>query len=355
MVALFDASIDGQWRATGVDIVEVWTCRVPADTTATVYGGLPLRFPLQPAGLVEVLDEHVTSYFSQLSFGVYAPTFVEGGEVMMSSTDEPQQCVDVALSIASPGAAAVLAVADAEHAPGENGGFGAAGEPWCAVSKCPAQLTRRAAYVAGNDFNPDLASAPPMDLVEHELGHLLGWSHSGVDEAGNYLSGIDLMSNSAAPRAVDATRTDGPDTLALNRVLAGWLARDVVWSAPASGGTVTLASGAAPPAAAPFARRLAVVGITDTSFLTVELLTPVGFNGHLAAAGIAVHRVVVRGGVIESITPLVGAAPFTDLLGPEESLDVDGWHLEVTTVSAGHIPDGSAAMWTVRIVPNLGS
>lgn len=349
---LLDGAAATRWRSTGNDQIEVWTCRVPTDTTAAIYGGLPLRYPVQPAGIVETLTTQVTPYFVTLSHGSYRPVFVEGGEVMMAVGDGPQECVDIALSVASMAASAVLAVADAEHAPGEPGGFGSAGDP-CSPGACTATQTRRAAYVAGNDFNPDLAAAPPMDLVEHEIGHLLGWTHSGIDEGGRYLSGIDVMSNSAAPRDIDATRTDGPDTLGIARLLAGWLSIDSVWIAPSKGGSVSLAPSAANPVGAPDARRLAIVPIDDTTFLTVELLTPTGFDAHLPAAGIAIHRVVVRSGVVESITPLVGSAPFTTLLGPTASLDVDGWRITVETMSEGAAPDG--VRWTVSAVPNLGS
>ena len=270
----------------------------------------------------------------------------------MAVGDGPQECVDIALSVASATAGAVLAVADAEHAPGEPGGFGSAGDP-CSQGACAATQTRRAAYVAGNDFNPDLAGAPPMDLVEHEIGHLLGWTHSGIDEAGRYQSGLDVMSTSAAPRDIDAARTDGPDTLGIARLLAGWLSIDSVWFAPSKGGSVTLAPSFGNPVAAPEARRLAIVPIDDTTFLTIELLTPTGFDAHLPTAGIAVHRVVVRSGIIESITPLVGSAPFTTLLGPAASLDADGWRITVETIADGAAPDG--VLSTVSAVPNLVS
>lgn len=354
---LLDTAATAQWRATGADVIEVWTCRVPTDTTAAIYGGLPLRYPLQPAALVETFTTHVTPYFDALSHGNYHPVFVAGGEVMMSASEEPQQCLDTALTASSPTARAVLAIADAEHAPGEPGGFGTPGGP-CEATNCAASITRRSAYVAGNDFNPDLAASPPMDLVEHELGHLLGWTHSGLGPDGEYLSGLDVMSNSAAPRDVDPTRTDGPDTLGIDRLLAGWLTVDALWVAPSKGGSVHLAPSTADPAVAAGAaaefRRLAIVPIDDSTFLTVELLVPVGVDAHLPAAGIAVHRVVVRDGAIESIVPLVGDAPFTTLLGASGSLAVDGWRITAeppSTESAA--PDG--VQWKVSIVPNLGA
>lgn len=349
LVAVLEAASESSWRTTGVDVVEVWTCRVPADSTAATYGGLPLRFDLQPAGLVEILAEHVTPYFDRLSHGRYRPQFVEGGEVVLSAAQGPTECIDVATAASNPSARAVLAIADAEHAPGVSGGLGRPGEP-CVVTACPASVTGRAAYVAGNDFNPALSASPAMDLVEHELGHALGWAHSGVDDSGAYLSALDVMSNSAAARAADPTCTDAPDTLAINRLLAGWLQIDTIWAAGFDGGSVTLAPSTANPATGPAARRLAVVPVNDSVFLTVEVLSAVGLNAHLPTDGLAVHRVTVADGGVATIAPLHGNAPYTQLL-ETGSLTVDGWRITVD----GSSGEGESARWSVSIVPNLTS
>ena len=73
----------------------------------------------------------------------------------------------------------MLAVADAEHAADQPGGIGSGGDTHRA--EAPASAARRWAYVGANDFSADWGDDPPMDLVEHELGHTLGWVHSGTD------------------------------------------------------------------------------------------------------------------------------------------------------------------------------
>ena len=315
----------GSWRADGVDDIEVWICRVPADSTAAMYSGLPLRLPLTAAGVVEILNARVTAYYDAISHGLYHPQFHAGGDATLLPGQEPQACVDEAIVGAEDTADAVLVVADAEHRPEFPGGFGNAGQPCPAQPPCPVFESRRSAYVGASDFHPDWGDQPPMDLVEHEIGHTLGWTHSGfVDGAVlPYQSALDLMSNSAAPRDFDQARRDGPDTLAINRLLAGWLPESDVWVSPAAGGTVQLQS-----STSAGGTRLAIVVLADGRYLTIEVLSADGYDAHLPASGVAVHRVEINGGAVQPIVPLVGAAPFIDLLQPGELLEVAGWRIE---------------------------
>lgn len=316
---------DGSWRATGDDRIEVWICHVPQGSTAVAYGGLPLRLPLTPEGVAAVVEAHVTPYFETISHGRYRPEFVAGGEYEMAATDEPSACVDAAVAGAGAGTRAVLAVADAEQAEGQSGGFGTDGQPCPAAPPCDVGESHRAVYVGASDFHPDWGDRPPMDLVEHELGHTLGWVHSGYDATAPqpYLSALDLMSNSAAPRDVDGDRRDGPDVLALSRLLAGWLPIDDLVVADGDVTTDLVAS------TGERGTRLVVLPVDDTSFLTVEVLTADGFDAHLPASGVAVHRVTVLDGVVQPLQPLVGDAPFTALLAAGDEVVSDGWRIVV--------------------------
>lgn len=199
--AVVDTGRRSQWMTTGDDPWEVFICHVPADTQSIVYAGLPLRRSLRADQIAAILNQKVSAYFETLSHGAYRPQFSAGGEVTIAATDEPQACVDRALAAASKRAHGVIAIADAEHNPNQEGGFANPGSE-CARPPCLASLTRRSAYLGAADFSPDWGDRPPMDLIEHEIGHALAWPHSGYDESFDEptRSALDVMSNSAAPR-----------------------------------------------------------------------------------------------------------------------------------------------------------
>lgn len=333
---LLATAADWQWFTQGDDVLEVWVCHVPDDTEAAIYGGLPLRLPLTAKEVTDTLRATVPHYFDTISHHQYRPVFEVGGEIDMSATDEPGDCIAAAQQQADPEAKGLFMVADAEHGETEPGGFGNLGAS-CAATTCPASDTGRAAYVGASDFHPDWGDRKPMDLVQHEIGHLLGWAHSGV-VGRDYRSALDVMSNSAAPREVDPDRRDASDTIALNRLLAGWLPMNSVWVAPTDGGTVTLAA-----STADAGLRVVVLPVSESAFITVELLTATGFDAHLPADGIAVHLVEVGAGRVQAATPLVGEPPYADLLLAGQSLDSNGWSIEVL---------GDGATWTVRLAPS---
>jgi hypothetical protein len=324
------ASTSG-WPALGIDTIEVWVCQVPLDTSDPTYHAGPLRLPLTPEGLAQTLNRFVTPYFVRLSHSLYHPVFVAGQRYAMAPGDAPQACVDDALRHSERASNAVLAVADAEHTATVLGGFGIVGSacPAATRASCPAASTGRAAYVGASDFNPVWGDEPAVDLEEHEIGHLLGWPHSGSADGGGHDSALDVMSDSAAPRDVDPTRRDGPDTLAVNRIAARWLPlRDV---AVLAGGSVTMALS---PSSAGAGTRAVVLTVDDHRFLTVEFLADQGFDDFLPRSGIAVHLVDMSSLSRSQVTE-VGTAPFLDML------------TDPGTSWAGHL-------WTVRLVALTG-
>ena len=324
-----------RWQQLGDDNFEVWVCHVPAGATATIYGGLPLRLDLTPADVIKAASGPVSGYFEELSHNKYRPVFTVGGELTMGVDDEPRVCIDRAIAAAGPDTEAVLVVADAEHGADQKGGFGSDGASCALKDPCPVGQSRRFAYVGASDFHPDWGDAPPMDLVEHEIGHTLGWPHSGVEADGRYLSALDLMSNSAAPREMDSARRDGPGTLAVNMLISGWIPPTDAWVAPPEGGAVTLT-----PSASAAGTRLAILPLDGGSFLTVELLVNDGLDAHLPTAGIAVHEVRVADDELQPIKPLLGEPPYTSLLQPGEVLDNSGWIITVT------------AEWSLSVAPH---
>jgi hypothetical protein len=323
LAELLYGSVSERWRSIGNDLFEVWICHVPLDETSSLYNDSPLRLPLTPDSVAEVLTTHVVPYFDELSHGQYRPVFVAGGEATLSSTADPHECVDEAIAGAAAATRAVLVVADAEHGPDQLGGFGNLGRP-CDLPTCGVRRSDRYVYVGASDFHPDRGDDPPMDLVEHEIGHTLGWDHSAIDEDGAYTSALDVMSNPALPREMSPERRDAQGTLAINLFAAGWLPEHSVWVVPDAGGDVVLS-----PSIGESGVRLAVVELDLANLLTIERLDPTGLNDHLPASGVAVHRVhVVEGRVVET-TPVFGEPPYTDLLEPGDRLEFDGWLIEV--------------------------
>ena len=318
--------------AAGTDTIEVWVCQVPLDSTVPLYGGLSLRLPLTADDVVHRIGERVAAYWSTVSHGSYAPTFVVGGTVTMTATQTDNDCVDAALDRSAATTDTVLAVADAEHAADQPGGWGRPGTWLTCSGACPASATRRAAYVGASDFHPDWGPVPLLDLIEHELGHTLGLPHSGSPDPGSheYLSALDVMSNSAAPRDVEADRRDAPDLLAIDRLDVGWLPVGDVVVAAATGPTSVELS----PSTGPSGTRLVLAPIDDHRMLTVEYLTPTGFDDHLPAAGVAIHLIDDSAGtdVLRVQDTLGSDPPHTDLLGAGEEWAGHGWQVRVDQV-----------------------
>ncbi len=329
-----------------LDLVEVWVCDVPPGSTAPVYGGLERRLPLTPASVVEAFGAGVASYFATVSGGAHELRLVPGGTVAMAVGDDEDDCVEAALARSSPTADAVLAVANAEHAVDQPGGRGRPGSrPTCpSTADCSAAATGRAAVIGANDLAAAIdgtgpAAGPALDLVQHELGHTLGWPHSGTSVSGDdrYVSAIDLMSNSAAPRERFPERRDGPMPLAIDLFDAGWLSFDEVQvveldpsrdrSEPTTVSLVPLdTSGGV---------RLAVLAVDEHRVLTLEYRRPAGYDEHLPFAGVAVHVVDDRGGTDVRRVQLpvhTDVEPFTDLLVRGDVVRRDGWRIEVLGV-----------------------
>jgi len=195
----------------GDDPWEVVVCHVPVDTTDPMYEPIPDRLELSADELIAQMTP-VVGYFERWSQGRYRPVFAAGPEVTVPAAEggSDASCVDAAIAGSSADVRGVLVVADAQHTAVAVGGWGRPGAP-CAAEKCPARETGRAVYVGAADFMPYWQGDPPLDLIEHEMGHALGWPHSSTSAdsfgQGVYDSVIDVMSNTCTSRVGSTTAT----------------------------------------------------------------------------------------------------------------------------------------------------
>jgi hypothetical protein len=156
---------------------------------------------------------------------------------------------------------------------------------------------------------------------------------------GTYDSALDVMSDSAAPRATDPARRDGPDTLAIDRLISGWIGLDR---------TITVTSEAdvhLTPSNTPTTDKegrsvtgdfLLILPAGRSAFVTVEALSNTGYDAHLPDAGVAVHTVTTKRGEIFRVVPEFGAPPFDHLLSDGARVEAGGWAIAVTRDNNGH-------------------
>ncbi|MEY2755775.1 MAG: hypothetical protein RJB65_2133 [Actinomycetota bacterium] len=310
-------------------------CHVPADTTSPWYVGLPARRKVSAEWFSDRVAARVPTYVETVSGGRLRLDIATGGELTLAADEGAEECIDRVVAEVAESTKAVVVIADAEHAEGKPGGLGGALARDSSVSAGPRGVGY--AYVGAADVAPTWGDDPPMDLVEHELGHALGWHHSG-SSTDAYDSALDVMSDSAAPRSVDPMRRDAQWPIAVHLVASGWVEADeVLWVDPVPGGST---SAVLDPLSSQGGRRVVVLPVPgrDDVVLTIERREPMGYDSHLAPGGLAVHRVEFGTGsvgaadpsridwsAVVSIVPLVGSSPFADLLVAGESLDADGW------------------------------
>lgn len=304
---------------------EVWVCRVPPGTSAEPYVRSPLgseRVPLAPDVLARQFEAEITPWFTQVSYGRYRPLFRTGSEVRLEADHGPAGCLDrveQARRRREVRHSSVIAVADVVHPDDEPGGF-----------------TRgQSVYVGAVDFHPGWTDGWRFDLVEHELGHALGWGHSAV-EGSRYLSAIDLMSDSGGLRQWRPEARHAPPPSAVHRAAIGWIPPDdVVTVLPdADDASATVA---VHPASASEGVRLLRVPAGRNGWLSVELIDDPLAPG--LGPGLAIHH--VQDAIGWRMQPMVGEAPFTDLLGDGESWRGHGW-----VVTA----ERSTPTWLVTVV-----
>jgi hypothetical protein len=345
-------------------------CEIPVKTTNINFAPLPDRLSVSTSDIVAAIGP-VREYFERWSGGRYAMTFVPGDTVAIGVEEDAQACVEGALESSSQGATGVVVIADAPHRDDVPGGWAQPGIGCPNPNQtCTAKLSRRAVYLGGADFftlsSREDPSSVPLDLLEHEIGHALGWAHSFRSEetlsskrspvgrlhVQGYDSSLDVMSNSAAPRELNPLRQHGPGVLGIHRVIAGWSEPgdvQVIGSITAEATRFSLVpSDAGQQSDWPF---LLVIDLGDDAAVTIEFIMNRGDNDHLMASGIAVHRVEWGAKVCDvpgSDNLCLGVDRRVTLLGdtPDGRLGVG----QTISVGDGTVGDVSRGGFTVAVI-----
>ncbi len=345
----------------GVDRWEVVVCRVPDGTRDETFVTSAERLALGADEIVERLEE-VSAYFFRWSQGRLSIEWAAASDVVIDVDETSYDCVDRAIEASAVDTNAVLVIADAQHSVDAPGGWGRRGDR--CERPCSVTTSRRAAYVGASDFTSYWEEASPLDLVEHEVGHAFGWPHSasraGIGDNHVYDSDLDLMSNSAAPRAIDSARRHAPGVLAFNAWAAGWLPDDdiVFYSLDEVRVGDWQDARRLSPSDARSEEDLVRLVIVDvgTTLVTIELLADRGDNDHVSGPGVAIHEIVFDENAPEGRWHVLQAAGTegSPLLGSGERWESDDGQLSVQ-LSTIEIGDSGEVSTDLRIRRNRPS
>lgn len=312
-------------RVVGTDIVGVWLCRVPNNTTSNVYRQYGVDPRLERSSALDDITTWArlrsTAYYSVLSGGRYDITYRSRGVIDLEPSDGPNRCLDAALAAEPSGSSAVLAVDSSRY----TGGLGSPGiNPYVITSDIDTLSDDnhgRGMYIGGGGYLGDRAW-----LLRHEIGHMLHWPHSFADSHNEYDNPVDLMSGNH----------DMP--LAFNVLAAGWLDLEHVHIHRSDASEVTIGPLTRP------TTRLALVPHPQRShdFISIEHRS----NVFGSQSGVAVHmiRQPHTGCGFRAVspcvsmerrqTPAVGRSGSTDhVLRAGQSLFVHGVRITVTASS----------------------
>lgn len=279
--------------ASGRDVWEIWVCEVPEDADdpdLEEYG--EERVEVDVARATATLERSVVDYYDWLSGGAYDLAFEPGGtfEIDPDVDAAEEACVEAAVETAIGGHGTAVVI-DLAH----DGGFAEERRPCtadCTIGSFPDNgrlLLVGALAVVGGTEGPPVAST-----VAHEVGHVLEFPHSFVNEGTGadteYNNPLDAMSHELFESEVDGVLMSG-GTLAVNRYAAGWIGPDQV--AVHEGGTATYEI---VPIGHDGIQLLAVRSMDPRAFVAIDVRVQQRYDSALAVEGVTVHAVDQRPG-----------------------------------------------------------
>lgn len=274
----------------GTDRVAVWLCDVPAATTSSEY--VDTAVVSGTAAMAATwANANVSSYYVGVSGGRYRATFEARGTIALDAGDGTYECLDEAEARTGAPYTNVLAVSNRD----DGGGFAGPGtifdNPAVDFDRLadPPSETGRGIYLGGGSVF-DLASPT---IAVHELGHTLLWPHSYLGPW-EYDNAIDMMSGDPAEGLCESDFFRWPcvaqNTIAFNRLAAGWIDDDEVRVHRSGSSEITLA--------APADGGVQLIAAPDpydpTALMTIEARPRTGNDRYLDAEGVAIHVIDQR-------------------------------------------------------------
>ena len=289
-VAEFLIPIAESHEMVGTDRVAVWLCAVPSNTSADEYVD-EVTVAGTSGGAANWANANVSSYYATVSQGRYTVTFEAQGTISLGATDGTFDCLDEAEARTGSPFTNVLAVSNRS----DGGGFAGPGtiydNPQFDYDRLldPPSETGRGIYLGGGSVF-DLASPT---IAVHELGHTLLWPHSYLGPW-EYDNAIDMMSGDPTSGLCESDFYRWPcvaqNTLAFNRLAAGWIDDDEVRLHRSGTSEITLS--------APMQGGVQLLAIPDPddprALMTLEARTRTGNDRYLDAEGVVVHLIDQR-------------------------------------------------------------
>ena len=273
-------------RAVGNDVVAVFICSVPTNSTRFTSTE---RHNVSSAEAAAYLNDTVSPYYAEISGGRYSVQFVGAGSFNLSANEDANDC----RRGASQRAGAPYTGAFGIDNTNAGGGFAGPGLIYSDPSRdlsvldLPASQSVRGGWLGGGN----ISSRPNSAAFIHELGHMLHWPHSFIGPGFEYDNWVDVMSRGQGwcpiPAGGGQYNCDPAHTLAFNRLAAGWLGDgDIVLH---HGGTVNYLLDK--PASSGVQMLLLPNAAQPLSMMTIEARPAIGHDDFFIREGVAVHLI----------------------------------------------------------------